>query len=208
MSNLNILPGAFPELPGAGINAVAVDTPTNGVAYTHVTDRTPGFYAFQRLPDSPTSADAWDILAFTVSLRLGVVVDLAGGLPAGYQYWARFGDLWAGVVLDGTILAGAAGQTPIWPPGQFPSDLSTFDRIWDGSQDDIRVVNSSTITDFTLIARTFQLPFPPRIRSGSQLGFALILTPSILDPAIAIFVRSCQFSIAYTEITPRGTPKG
>lgn len=199
--SIRILPGSFPELPGLGISCVAIDLATNGISFTHQNDRTPGFYASVPLAAQPTNIDSWEILAFTIQLRLGLFpIDLLGA-PAGYQVWARFGSLLAGIALDGSI-PGSSGASPTWPPAQFPNDLSTFDTVWDGSLDDIRFVSGSAATDAILIAKTVQLPFPPKVRAGSQLSFALIMTPSFLDAGVIFMVRQCKFSIVYNEITP------
>lgn len=195
---VTILPGSLPNPTGF----VFFDFPRNPIAPSHSVDRTVGQYAAVQLPVQPTSASAWVILGFSVQVRMAIYIN--GVTP---PYWARLGDLWAGLLIDRPAVQRNVSGFARWGPADFPPDVSMMTKIWDGSTDPITTINSSTGLDtsnFHLISEVFSIPFPVTIRPGSQLYFGLILTPSILDTLIYPAVLDCEFSVIYT---PRDTTR-
>lgn len=200
MSNeVRILPGSFPlavaAFGGGGNNnlVVAIDVPSG--LPVHTADKTKGAYISIPLTSNPVGIDTWTISGFSVIVRMAAFV-LGGN-------WARFGDLWAGLTVDDENYGRASTVFPNdWPPVQFPSNLSLVTKMWSGKDDEIGYVNPATeFTDslYTRIAQTFQLPYPIKVRSGTQLGFALVLTPSTLDGGCALMIKDCNFTIMYSE---------
>lgn len=196
MSGTNLLPGTFPKTGGL----VAVMFPHNGSQGPRLTDRTDGFFAADPLVTSPTQVETWEITGFSVQVRLAAGISTL----ATVTYWARFGDIWAGVLKD-FPLPGHTPILPIWPPARFPPDLSTFIKIWDGAEDRIAVTNanSSAPENYSQISVSTVLPFPITVQPGSQLAFAVVMTPSILDAEISVFVSDITYAINYNTISHR-----
>lgn len=200
MSNSLILPGTFPRVPvsaAGGLNTPSYtfqDRPINGNNTSRQPDKTLGIFAGTTVGAGPTASGHWDITGFSVSVKLGIL-QVVG--VAGQQYWARPGNLWAGVLIDQS----APTSVGNYPPASFPADLSTFTKIWDGSTDYAGMPNG--ILDesgYTNIPNLYILPFPKTVQPGTQLSFALIMTPSILDPCLAITCWSCQFAVHYNPV--------
>lgn len=183
-----VLAGEFPTLPPT--NSVYGDTiagPTTGF--------TTGLTRVVPLQLQPTLVERWQIIGYSVRIRLG----LAFFLPSG-QIWGRLGQLWTGLVTDSSLTPANVAT--------FPSDLSTFVKVWDGQNDDIREVNLNELNagtanplGYTLIAQTFMLPQPIEIRSGSQIQMALVLTPSMITTLTAaeLVILRASYSVIYND---------
>jgi hypothetical protein len=195
MSGVESISGSFPKIGDLVASCGAHD----GLAGPGVTDRTDGFFAAVPLTASPTQSQPWELLGFSASIRMFAVHHLtAFGLNSAL-YWARFGDIWAGIVKD-TPIPTPTPVTPKWPRADFPSDLSTLTRIWNGAEDYIAVakdsVSNSAITPVDISVSTV-LPFPITVQPGSQLGFALIMTQSIIDALLTIDITDVRYTVNY-----------
>lgn len=166
-----------------------------------ITDYADGFIAAQPLTASPTGTEAWEITGFSVRLRMVASIDSV----ASTKYWARWGDIWAGVLKDQTIPGPATATLPTWPPPQFPSDLSTLAKVWTGADDPIAAcnVNTNKMANHTLITNQTVLPFPFTVNAGSQLAFAVIMGRSILDALVALWISEITYTVNYNTIRRR-----
>lgn len=191
MTGFNTLPGAI--IPVMGVSVIAFDG-ANDTTIAGASSRTNGLTMAVPIQGGPSFAAGWSILAFSLQVKIGLNTV---NTPAG-QGWGRLGALWAGLLTGSNVAA--PDDDLAWKPASFPVDLSTFIKIWDGSTDGISsVVTNGPEADWTLIAGTFQLPFPLKVSPGTPLGFCLILTPSIVDNRRFIWVKSCQYSIIYQQ---------
>lgn len=195
MSETRTIPGEFPLFQGPATKAVAVDIPIGGLNLTHSFTKTTGFTAAVPLGYGPSQSEKWEILAFSVQVRLGVTLNAT---PA-FQYWGKIGDLWAGILVDNPIPTPAGNSPPVWGPPVLPADMSTFTPVWSGDQDVAMItsLNADTESSWTLALDNLQLTFPLEMYTGAQLAFALTWTPSILDPCLAPGIKSCKYSVKY-----------
>lgn len=164
---------------------------------TALTAFTGGSTRLAQLPFQPNLTETWQVIGYSTRIRMG----LAGQGAALGQMWGRLGNLWAGLVTDSSLKPSFNAN--------FPIDLSTFVKVFDGGQDDLRFVNSPASSsppgalDYTLLAGTFMLPQPIIVRSGSQVQMCLVLTPSMLTCSGAglmnIIVQDCSYSVLYND---------
>lgn len=202
--------GRFPLDPnfvGSGINALvgAEFSPMNAFA----TRRTNGFIRTAQLQNQPTIMESWNLLGWSVRARLvaaGTPQNMFGGGPF-TSPWARLGDLWVGLMLDAPLQnAGGfqlSGVTDAPGIAAFPQDLSTFGKLWAGS-DPVAWISDSQASlginiadqDCSLLGLTFMFGSPIRARSGAQLQMTTILTPSITN-GVSLYLRSMDFSVIY-----------
>lgn len=190
-----VLAGQFDRVdpayqPGFMVLVDGDGTPTTGY--------TPGATRVDQLPFSPTLVEKWSVIGYSVRVRLGLSRTITDG-----QMWGRLGSLWAGLISDSSLKPAQYAN--------FPIDLSTFVKVFDGAQDEIRwVTNPGSFTapgnipdnTYTLIADTFMLPQPVEVRSGAQVQMCLVQTPSLLTVSAGTMqfnVRDCTYSVIYND---------
>lgn len=204
MSHTGKLPGSFPKNVnpfGGGSSFVAIDFAPSGFLVDTIVDRTPGVFAAVQLGAQPTMKTGWNILGFSVQIRLAAVFT-----GSGLQFWARQGNVWAGILVNGRIPPSPTPITPpSWPPAEFPNDMSTFAQVWNGETDPIRVIEDfptlmKVDTNYELIALTTMLPLPQQVEPGAQLGFAVVMMPSIMSRCLCFVLRSVDFSVIYEQL--------
>lgn len=198
------LPGAFPKLgPGPAFGNVPyvmdVDNPTAG------TIRDPGAIRVAPLTIQPNLTQRWVAIGWNVRARVAIATS-----PT-FQTYAKFGQLWTGLMVDSTLgnSGGIAGLFPLSGGATFPGDFSNFDVLWGGNDDPLPVFDRNVlapiasfpaVTAWGLLAKTFMFPSPIDIRSGSNMQMALVLTPSILGQFVTVKVLSCDFTVLYNDM--------
>lgn len=195
MSGTQTIQGSIRKSGNTVTPCVALMQPHFGGNPATSTDYTDGFTIAEPLVASPTGTEAWEVTGFSVQVRFIATI----ATVAAVRYWARWGDMWAGVLKDITPQGPATPTVPVWPPARFPSDLSTFAKIWSGKDDSLTVCNSNTnrIDAHTLVSNQTVLPFPLTVTPGSQLAFAVIMGRSVISATLGIWVSEITYAINY-----------
>lgn len=165
---------------------------------TVTTAYTTGAVRSADLQVQPSLTEKWQILGWTVRAHIGLFLQAIGG----GQYHGRLGDLWGGLVVDADLPQSGA---PFSGGAQFPPDLSTFAKIWDGGTDPIR--RCLVLTDrekYQLAQLTYTLPQPVDVRPGSNLQMAVVLTPSLMGigpggSSVDLVVADAYYSVLYDD---------
>lgn len=171
--------------------------------------RTVGAVRGRTIPERPALNEEWTILGWTLRTKIGCFAqNLAAG--AGQPTFAKFGDLWAGLIIGPAVPdagRGTAGTLPIAAGGAaLPQDLSTFQKVFDGSTDAL-----PQVTDFAggFIGRpigvTYVLPAPIVVRTSDpgELQFLLVFTPTVSLGRVQFGVKEASFTIIYDEARVR-----
>lgn len=209
----NVIPGHIaktPLNPGQPGIWVSWQFPHGGRSpVTGITDVLDGCFIAEPLVASPTTVESWEIVGFSAQLRIAANIDTVVAQQP--QYWARFGNIWVGILKDIPLPTCTPG-IPVWDTVRFPPDLSAFIKVWDGAEDPVAIVNGTThidrainavIEDYSLIAVSTVLPFPLTVQPGSQLAFAVIMTPSTVDAVVDFVIGDVQFAVNYNTISHR-----
>lgn len=195
--------GSFPRQDLKPTNVVLYDGPVSNIAQF-----TAGGVRVANLNIQPTLVQKWAVIGWSIRMRIGLQLATPGTVTGqGLATYGRLGDVWVGLVADASASnAGGVDVTPgIVKPGSasFPFDLSTFEKVFDGSSDPIRQPANLTIADqYQLIGVTYGLPSPIEVVSGTQLQMALVQTPTLAGPGMfGLIVYSCDFSVIYNDNT-------
>lgn len=195
--SLQRVSGTFDHVQGTGTNAgrdlgyVILDRIGGGPGWTA------GATAVEQIAIQPHLTEKWRVLGWTIGVIGQSIVSGSAANPG----YGRFGTLWAGLLIDTLLPAGAGGQ--------LPQDLSTFAKLWDGSSDAAFPQaglgqNFPNPERFLLVSTraplglTFMLPEPLAVQPGQQFQMALVLTPSLIAAA-GIGIADGIFSVIYDD---------
>lgn len=150
---------------------------------------------------TPTVMQRFTIIGFNVRMALCAFTPQPGGAN---QHWAKFGDVWGGIYANSPLPRSDTGLNIIAQNGaQFPADLSTFSKVWDGQNDPIRLLSVLDSIPFDskcqVIANNTMLASPITVRPSSNLGFGCVITPGVYSQYMTLWVARFSYSILYTE---------
>jgi hypothetical protein len=186
------LPGTFRRSLGLGPDHVVLTDLGPNFA-----DWTTGAVRVSPMPIWPSLMQRWRVLGFSTRGRLY-------GVRVNPPTFGRLGKLLVGLLVDAPLTDAGSGLPGV---AQFPVDLSTFDTVWDGQQDQLRFiappfVPAALIPDEScgLIGKTFMFPSPVEVGSGAQMQMAAVLTPSLTAGALNLVLKSLDYSLIYEEL--------
>lgn len=161
----------------------------------------PGASRGIQLRINPSVMQRFTLIGFSTQVRMAVAAASGPVVAANGGAWARFGDLWAGLYVNAPL----PNTNDVFNPqvgAAFPPDLSTFAKIWDGSSDPVQIYDATTPRPLDpysqLIASNTMLPAPVQIAPSSNVGFGLVLTPSLMTDNVKPTIVSCSYSVLYT----------
>lgn len=175
---LQRLTGSFDIQRVLNVNRVMFDASPSGWAAPAVTHTT-GQIAVKHVVGAPTSAQGWTLVGWSISYVGVVQSTIEGSKP-----WARYGDLWGGVLVDSPLQSSSPAQAvPGTPIGVLPADLSTFAKLYSGADDPSFPMVDSVNGEYPAYTRGAEqiLPQPIHVEAGGDVEMALILTPSLMQ---------------------------
>jgi len=155
---------------------------------------TKGATLIDALPLSPPLTQTWHVLAWSFTFNG------AFQRPNASPSYGKLGAPWAGLLTQAVTPTQTASNKPWVNPMQpLPIDLSTFQKVWDGSADamfpsDPQVAAGSTVTD----GASLNLPSPIIVDPGRPLGFGVWLTPSLAANTL-LEIAAASVSIIYDD---------
>jgi hypothetical protein len=166
---------------------------------------TTGATLIDSLPISPPLAQQWTLLAWGVTFTGAWARPFATRVPYG-----KLGALWAGVLTDPrTPTLASAAQPWQTPMLTLPLELTSVQKVWDGTQDPMFPLFAPQGGQFNppaAMASAENLPQPIPIDAGRPLAFGMWLTPSLVANTL-LQIWNASFSIVYDDgIEPQGAP--
>jgi hypothetical protein len=147
------------------------------------------------LPLSPPLTQTWMVLGWAFSFNGARFVPAPGLHPS----YGKLGSLWAGLLTETvpqTQYPSAPTVPYVVPMLPLPADLSTFEKVWDGTVDPVfpdRLASQAVSGGASL-----NLPSPIAVDPGAPLSFGLWLTPSLVSDVL-LWIRDATISILYDD---------
>lgn len=164
----------------------------------YLSARTNGWVISENVTTPPQKTELWTLLGLSVTLRMGLSIKMNSNNP---QRWGQLGKLLAGVSLGNTLPPSFVGISTL------PSDLTNYETLWDGSQEDLKIVpdfqSSIDPRDYSVITKTFMFPQPIQLGWESNVQVGLIQLPWILGigtngPSVFLVVlKGAAYTLMY-----------